>query len=78
MTYAKVSSKFQIVLPKKIREAIPINVGDNLVITLEKKKIVLTPKIKVDNPLEILCGSVKSEKDAVEEIRKFREKISNV
>ncbi len=73
MTYAKVSSKYQITIPKEVREALGIEAGDRIYIGREGNRIVLRSFPKVKNPTEALYGSVKSDKDAVEAVRRFRE-----
>ena len=72
MSYARISSKYQITIPKRIREALSLNAGDRLYIALEGSKIVLRTFPKIHNPTKVLYGSIKSEKDAVEAIRTFR------
>jgi len=72
MTYAKVSSKYQITIPKDVREALGLEAGDRLYIGLEGSKVVLRALRKVENPTKRLYGSVRSSKDAVEAVRKFR------
>lgn len=73
MSYARLSSKYQITIPKRIREALSLNAGDRLYVALEGSKIVLRAFPKINNPTRVLYGSVRSEKDAVEAIRMFRE-----
>jgi len=43
-----VKSKFQIVIPQKVRERIGVEVGDVLEATAERGRIVLRPKVIVD------------------------------
>lgn len=73
MSYVKLSSKYQITIPKYLRESLSLKNGDKLFISQEGNKIVLSTISKIKNPTKALYGSVKSEKDALEEIRKFRE-----
>lgn len=72
MTYVKVSSKYQITIPKDVREALSLEAGDRLYMGLEGGKVVLRALPKVENPTKALYGSVRSDKDAVEAIRDFR------
>ncbi len=72
MTYVKISSKYQITIPKDVREALGLEAGDRLYVGCEGGKLVLRPLPKVRNPTEKLYGSVKSEKDAVEAVREFK------
>lgn len=43
---AKLSSKYQIVIPKKIRKKLNLNSGDELIMKVEDDKIVMRPKPK--------------------------------
>lgn len=72
MGKVKVSSKHQITLPKSVREALNISAGDELYISREGNKVVFKPLPKVKRPTEVLYGSVRSKKDAVKAVRKFR------
>lgn len=71
--YVKLSSKYQITIPKDIREKIGLEAGDKLFVSQEGDKIILSTISKVKSPTKLLYGSIKSDKDAVEEVRKFRE-----
>jgi len=73
MNYVKVSSKYQITIPKDVREALGLEAGDKLYVGREDGKLVLRPLPKVKNPTKKLYGSVRGDKDAVEAIREFRE-----
>ena len=73
MTYVKVSSKYQITIPKDLRESLGIGEGDRLYVGREGGKLVLRPFPKVKNPTERLYGSVEGDRDAVEAVREFRE-----
>ena len=73
MTYVKISSKYQITIPKDLRESLGLEAGDRLYIGREGEKVVMKPLPKVKNPTKELYGSVKGEKDAVEAVREFRE-----
>jgi len=43
---AKLSSKYQIVIPKKIRRELKLNSGDVLIMKVEDEKIIMRPKPK--------------------------------
>ncbi|MDI6734968.1 MAG: AbrB/MazE/SpoVT family DNA-binding domain-containing protein [bacterium] len=43
---AKLSSKYQIVIPKKIRRKLNLNSGDELIMKVEDDKIIMRPKPK--------------------------------
>ncbi|MFQ6075429.1 MAG: AbrB/MazE/SpoVT family DNA-binding domain-containing protein [Candidatus Bathyarchaeia archaeon] len=72
MSYVKVSSKYQITIPRSVREALGLNAGDKLYVVREGDKLVLRAFRRIENPTKVLYGSVKSEKDAVEAVRSFR------
>jgi AbrB family looped-hinge helix DNA binding protein len=68
----KVSSKYQITLPKDVREAMGISAGDELQVLREGDRVALRSIPKIKQPTEVLYGSVKSKKDAVRAVRQFR------
>ncbi len=70
--YVKLSSKYQITIPRDVREALGLEAGDRLYIGREGGKLVLRPLPKVKNPTEKLYGSVRGGEDAVEAVREFR------
>lgn len=72
MAKAKISSKYQITLPKEVRDELGVGAGDDLFIVKEGDKVVLKPLLKVKEPTKFLYGSVKSKEDAVEIIRELR------
>ncbi len=72
LTSAKLSSKNQITIPKKVVEALGLESGDRLGLEVEDERIILIRPSKVANPTEELYGSLKKKLDAVEAIRDFR------
>ncbi|MDI6884715.1 MAG: AbrB/MazE/SpoVT family DNA-binding domain-containing protein, partial [Hadesarchaea archaeon] len=66
MVKTKISSKFQITLPKELREGLGIEAGDELYLTREGEKVVIRPLPKIKRPTETIYGSVKGKRDAVE------------
>jgi AbrB family looped-hinge helix DNA binding protein len=48
MSLVTVKNKYQVVIPRKVREGIGLNVGDLLEARLEHGKITFTPKSLVD------------------------------
>jgi len=59
MAETRVSAGGRIVIPKDVREMFGLEVGEEIVINVEGKKIVLRPKKIAENPVERLYGSVK-------------------
>lgn len=41
---AKISSKYQVVLPKAVREALALHVGDEVVFVVDGSKVLLRPR----------------------------------
>lgn len=72
MSYVKLSSKYQITIPKDVRDALGLEAGDKLYVGREGDKLVLRPLPKIKGPTEKLYGSVRGDKDAVEAVREFR------
>ena len=71
---SKLSTKGQITIPKEFREKLHLRKGDELIIYLEKEKIIIKPKI---THLGMLRGLLREEIDlekADEFIKSEREK----
>jgi len=71
---SKVMAKWQTVIPKRVREAANIEVGDTLRWMYESGKIIVVPPRRVSMPSEKLYGLIPSTRDAVEEIDLLRRK----
>ena len=71
---SKVMAKWQTVIPKRVREAANIEVGDTLRWVYESGKIVVVPPRRVSMPSERLYGLIPSARDAVEEVDLLRRK----
>ena len=52
MAIVTVKNKFQIVIPRSVREKIGVSVGDLLEAKVERGKITFTPKSLVDRGIE--------------------------
>ncbi|HEY4673742.1 MAG TPA: AbrB/MazE/SpoVT family DNA-binding domain-containing protein [Nitrososphaerales archaeon] len=72
MQTAKISSKNQITIPKKVLESLDISPGDRLLLEVQEGKIILKPPPKIKHPTQMLYGSVKKKVDAVKAVREFR------
>jgi len=60
MPVVKVTRKFQVTIPKKVREKLRLRVGDKLSVQVEGDKIVFRPLIRrVKDPVEDLLNLVK-------------------
>ena len=69
---SKVMAKWQTVIPKEVREAASIRVGDMIKWRYELGKIIVIPPTKIPNPSESLYGLIPSDEDAVEEVKRMR------
>jgi len=69
---SKVMAKWQTVIPKKVRDAANIEVGDVLSWRYESGDIIVTAPRRVPKPSQKLYGLIPSSEDAVEEIEKVR------
>jgi AbrB family looped-hinge helix DNA binding protein len=72
LTEAKLSSKYQITIPKRVIQELGLESGDKLRLEVQDNRIVLVPTSKVSRPTEALYGSIKKKIDAVRAIRDFR------
>lgn len=70
MTIINVKSKYQIVIPSKVRKAAGIEVGDFLEAGFEKGKITLTPQAVIDR--KHLAHLPKGVQEGLEDIRAGR------
>jgi AbrB family looped-hinge helix DNA binding protein len=62
MDKTKVTRKYQITIPKNVRKALGINIGDTLKIKIEGNKIILEPiKPILNNPVEYLSNLSKEQ-----------------
>ena len=59
MGIVKVTKKYQITIPKSIREKLNIRVGDILLVKTDGTRIILEPIIKRSNPLEDMLNLIK-------------------
>lgn len=64
--------KWQTVVPKEIREATGIAVGDTLFWTYDSGTIRVEAPRRVANPSERLFGLIPSSQDAVQKVREIR------
>lgn len=73
MNKTKVTRKHQITIPKNVREALGINVGDTLKIKIEGNRIILEPiKPIISNPVEYL-SSLSEEQTDIDAIKLVEE-----
>ncbi len=64
MAETRVSAGGRVVIPKDVRKMFGLEVGEEIVVYVEGRKIVLRPKKMVENPVERLYGSVKVKPEA--------------
>ena len=68
MSTVKVSPKFQVVVPKKVRESLKLNPGQRLQVLLYKNRIELIPERKISEMRGYLKGidtRIDREKDRI-------------
>jgi len=70
---SKVMVKWQTVIPKKVREAANLRVGDMIKWRYELGRIIVIPPSKIQNPSESLYGLIPSDEDAVKAVKKIRD-----
>jgi len=69
----RVTRKFQMTIPKRVREALGIRVGDRLEVDVEGDRIVVRPlRPRVEDPVEVLMSLVREpvDEDAVRLVEK--------
>ena len=72
MAIAKLSSKNQITIPKRITNQLGLVSGDRLSLEVRKDEIVLKAPSRVKRPTELLYNSVNKKLDVLQVIRSFR------
>jgi AbrB family looped-hinge helix DNA binding protein len=73
METVKVSRKFQVVIPKTVREALEIQENDILLFEVEEKEVIMR---KFDELLEKHLGSVKLDKEFKELRKEFNRRMT--
>jgi AbrB family looped-hinge helix DNA binding protein len=73
METVKVSRKFQVVIPKTVREALEIQENDILLFEVEEKTVIMR---KFDELLEKHLGSVKLDKEFKELRKEFNRRMT--
>lgn len=73
----KVTRGYQITIPKEIREALGIRIGEYLYLTREDEKILIKPRKRVKNPSDYLWNISKkpSKIDVLKLVKKSRGKM---
>lgn len=59
-----VSEGGRIVIPKDVREMFGLRVGEEVIVDVEGRKIVIKPKKMVEDPVERLYGSIRVKPEA--------------
>lgn len=60
----RVSEGGRIVIPKDVREMFGLGVGEEVIVDVEGRKIVIKPKKMVEDPVERLYGSIRVKPEA--------------
>lgn len=58
-TETRVSEGGRVVIPKDVREMFGLEIGEEIIVDVEGRKIVLRPKKMIEDPVKRLYGSVK-------------------
>jgi AbrB family looped-hinge helix DNA binding protein len=69
---AKLSSKNQVTIPKKVIQELGLESGDELILEVREREIALRIPEKLESPTRELFGSVAKKVDAVRAVRHFR------
>ena len=77
MTTAKLGGRYQIVVPKDVREALQLKPGDRLEIKVENGKVVMIPQSSHTSRLFGKHRQLWQNTDAVEYVRHERESWRN-
>jgi AbrB family looped-hinge helix DNA binding protein len=72
LTTAKLSSKNQLTIPKRVLRELGLESGDELILEVRKGEIALRIPKKVQHPTSELYGSVSRKGDAVRAVREIR------
>jgi AbrB family looped-hinge helix DNA binding protein len=72
LTTAKLSSKNQVTIPKKVVQEFGLESGDELILEVREGEIALRVPDRVEKPTSELYGSVKKKGDVLRAVRKFR------
>jgi AbrB family looped-hinge helix DNA binding protein len=73
MIIAKLGERFQVVIPKSVREGLSLKAGDRLEIQVVDGKVIMTPQLSYTDQLFGKYQEVWSDTDAVEYVRNVRE-----
>ncbi len=73
MTIAKLGGRYQIVVPKDVREALQLKPGDRLEVKVENGKVIMTPQVSHTSRLFGKHRQLWQNTDAVKYIRNERE-----
>ena len=68
------TSKFQITIPKRIREKIPIKPGEKVYLDVQDDRITIKAVTTKEGVLERLYGTMDKKFDAVKEIHREKKK----
>jgi AbrB family looped-hinge helix DNA binding protein len=69
--YSKVTRRYQITIPTKMRRIFKIKRGDTIAFFAENNKIVLRKVEKIDNPVEFMKGRHKDVKLTTKEVEEI-------
>ena len=73
MTVAKLGERYQIVVPKDVRESLKLKPGDRLEVRVEDGKVVMIPQLRYTSRLFGKHRTIWQDTDAVAYVRSERE-----
>lgn len=68
----KIGPKYQVVIPKKIRQSLKLNVGDFIEASASTHGVLFKPKIVVDRPLDAALDEALADVKAGRMSRRFK------
>jgi AbrB family looped-hinge helix DNA binding protein len=74
LTTARLSSKNQITIPKRVVKELRLESGDELILEVREHEIALKVPRKLERPTRDLYGSVRGDADPVKAVRELRVK----
>lgn len=62
--YVRVTRKYQVTIPKRVRELLKIRIGDLMKVSVQDHKIILEPVVKrTEDPVEDMLNLIKKPMD---------------
>lgn len=72
----KLTSKFQVTMPKHIRKALNVKKGEDVEWHIVKQMVVVDVKPKIQDPVGFLTSQIKLDLNAVELVKQTRDEFA--